>query len=122
MAVVKYTGNDTNIHCLATDGSGYATLALLNAAGKVAFPGVPPHPSAVVMRTEDGSGGAGARFYFRINGDTAPADATTMQLVGNTDQMWTEPGLNPISRECIEVVWFKKETAGDVFSANALYG
>jgi hypothetical protein len=115
---------------LATDGTQYTTLALLQAAGKVAFPGTAHqgiYPMSLALRSEDGSGAAGGRFYFAVNRGTEFSGLASealrdnkAQLVGNSDQVFVYPGVTEVTMEPISNVWIRKLTAGDEVIVQAI--
>lgn len=79
----KNTDNLTTILMIASDGVGYATYALLIAAGKVPWPGLDAGsimPKVIVENLTT----AGNSFAVAWNTLTAPVVANMTQVLGNT--------------------------------------
>ena len=84
----EITPGDTAVHFVASDGSIYATLAALQAAGKTAWPGLDPgcnQAGMLCVRSIAASGSAdGSPFYYATN--TPTAVQTSMTYVSGSGQ------------------------------------
>ena len=113
--VTNFTEAETTWNVLASDGSGYATIAALVAASKTLFPDLPAGMTArdFVVRTRNGVTD-GSPFLFVTNrydvgfgnlADDTARDAVAIFTSGG-GQQFTEPGP-------IRTVWVRKTVAGD---------
>lgn len=128
----KATTAVTTWGILATDGVLYTTLALLLAAGKTAFPDPNLWPGAmpkdVVLRSEDGFGSSGGRFYYKLTppstftggSSTETTRDNQSQLVGNADQAYSVGEGNDCPQN-ISQVWVRKLAATDIISVSVKY-
>lgn len=107
---------------VATDGTTYATITLLKAAGKTAFPGLEQYglyPSALVITTTASGGGPGSEVDFRTNvPDTPP---TSGVVVHGSGQQFIRNGFNPTGRNLISNIEIVSKTSGDSVRIAALY-
>lgn len=112
--IVKYTTNSTSVVVIASDGTGYATIAALLAAGKKCYPGLDAGMdlSNLTVYTEDGAGGDGDPVYYTTNQTTAPTTAT-MRMVSGGGQKFTVEGVNRKNLIPIRNVWISKTTGTD---------
>lgn len=106
--VAKFSASSTAYHVIATDGSDYATIALLLAAGKTPFPGVDVgiELGALAIVCTNGSDAAGSPIRVKLNSATAPSSGTGQWMPGGAIVVWN-PGI-------VSSVWISKTVAGDV--------
>ena len=119
--VIPVTGAVTD-GILATDGTTYATLTLLHAAGKTAAPGYDQYgiyPSGVAITTVAGGGGPGSQINCRTNvPDTPP---TVGFPVHGSGQQFIRNGFNPTGRYLLSNVEIVSKTAGDTAYFSFMY-
>lgn len=118
--VVEYSTSNAAWAVLATDGTGYSTLAALIAAGKTPFPNLEPGQKAahlVLVTRASGVYTLGAACLFRTNQTVAPALGILI-LSGVT---YSYPGVSMTDRITIDNVWVYKQTAGDVVNVCVIY-
>lgn len=132
----KYTGGTTwvvlAINPTTYAVTGYASLALLNAAGARAFPALDPGMFAahLVLQTEDNSDNAvaGAGCYVAINrgaefsGLASDAARDAVATVIPTSVILTWPAWNPVSVIPVSNVWVRLKTGTDLFHCTAIIG
>ena len=110
VAVEDSYSTDTNWHIVATDGTGYATLAALKAAGKKPFGCAGLDPGlffqVVNVTTDNGSAGTSSGGYIAFNRTVAPA--STPQGEG-----FMSPGLNRTYPGRFWNVWVQKLATTD---------
>lgn len=97
----------TTWQMLATDGTGYATYAALQAAARTPWPGLDPGADLQILnaRSENAAGADGSSFYIRFNTTVAPIDDEA-ELVSGSGQVLPIPGP-------IRTVWIRKLTGAD---------
>lgn len=104
----------------ASDGTPYASIALLQAAGKVVFPDFPPGIKSghlVLVSHATGAVTLGAGFNFRTNLAVAPTFGTLV-LAGVT---YSYPGVSQVEKIIIDSVWTKQSVAGDYINMTCIY-
>jgi hypothetical protein len=112
---------DTSIRILASDGSSYTTLALLEAAGKIPFPGLDPGMNLgklSVRSIATGGTSDGSAFYYLIS-QTQPSSTANMKYVsggGQERQMGSDKSLG---NELLMLwqLWFAMSVGTDIFES-----
>lgn len=105
-----YSANNTSWAIIATDGTGYASYALLVAAGKTPFPGAPTDfplglPNMLVRNVNQAGTG---------DGGTVAVITNTLQTPSAEDDLLAGSGQTLIYQdECVKSVWVKKTTGTD---------
>ena len=131
--VVHVTTNATTWGVVAEDGTLYTTLALLAAAGKSAWPNLTDgeHPESIELSCENGSGAAGAAFYFARNKGAAFSSLANEGLRDNqgdllygSGQKESIPGVNFRLGTFVPTynIWVRKTTGGDEVILKAVRG
>lgn len=114
---------DTAFHILATDGSGYASLAALKAAGKIPFPNLEPgQPVGRLLVRSIATGGtaAGSPFYFQLNpqgttiNPTPPVQGSSPLVDGSGQTLSGGYGF-------VNQVWIAKTVSSDLVEVRAEY-
>jgi hypothetical protein len=102
--------NTTDWHVVATDGTGYASLAALTAAGKAPLGTKDPGLFWLVvnMSADNGSEGASSGFFIAFNQITAPVAAPQ-------GVEYVAPGMNKTEPTSFNNVWVKKSVGTDRF-------
>lgn len=87
--------------------TGYATLAALQAAGDLPFPGLQGTPiQYCLLKCENGLAADGSGFYYRKGGTIAPASDDEGMFISGAGQA--------IQIACpVWLLWVRKATAGD---------
>ena len=115
--IAQYSTSSTSWEVVATDGTGYSTLAALTAAGKTPFGVTAIGPGATIgqltIRTENG-GADGSPMWYQING-SAPSGTGSAEFVSGSGQTIIDsPGQ-------MLIIWVQKTTAGDTVILQAKY-
>lgn len=110
-----FTTNTTSWQILASDMTGYSTLAAVTAAGKVPWPGLDSgmYLSTLAVKCENGSAADGSPFYIAYNQGTAPVDDQAI-LVSGSGQTLVFNGVNLThSGPMIKCIWVRKTVGTD---------
>ena len=112
---IKDATSSTAWQCLASDGSGYASLAALAAAGKRLFPGLDAGGflQRCILSSEGITGSGGGAFYVALNLSTQPVDDSVGILV--------LPGTVFEFRGKVYNIWFRKLASSDKIVADGRY-
>ena len=131
---ITFETNSTAWAFLATDGTGYASLALLQAAGKVAWPsgafdqGIDCLHLIMANCATGNAAAVGSGFYFAINrgpefaalaNDEARDDVAFPVFSGQT---FTYPGVNRVDSLIVSCVAVRKTVGTDELSLLAVTG
>lgn len=117
---VRFTTNTTAWVVLATDGTGYASLSALSAAGKTALPGrVQTQPADIIVHCENGSGSPGGALYvafdkgaaFAALGSDELRDQEAIPLASGLSL--SKDVLRPDSHFALYNIWVRKTTGTD---------
>lgn len=116
---------DTSIRILASDGSSYTTLALLQAAGKTPFPGLDPGMNLGKLSTRSiATGGTadGSPFSFLYN-QAKPASIAAMKYQSGSGQERQEGSTKSLGNELFMLweLWFAMSVGTDIFEATFEY-
>lgn len=116
--VVHFSEAEATWNVIASDGVGYATLALLLAAGKVPWPGGDlvklSIGTTLGISSEDANGNNGDDFFFAVNkGDADFGDLANDGLRDNLAQRCAAGGQVRHRPGRIMNVWVRKLTAAD---------
>ncbi len=117
--VIEITTGGTGWKIIATDATSYDTLALLLAAGKVAWPALDPGEKLqhlVLVARATGAVTLGSGFYFRTNLATAPTYGALV-LAGVT---YSYPGMTPVERIIVDNLWIKQSAASDIINITGI--
>jgi hypothetical protein len=110
-----FTTSTASWKVLASDMTGYDTLAAVASAGKVPWPGLDAgmNLSTLAVKCENGSSADGSPFYIAYNQASAPTDDQAI-LVSGSGQTLVWNGVNLThSGPMIHNIWVRKTTAGD---------
>ena len=122
MRTKHFTTSTTAWRILASDMTGYDSLALLLADGKTPYPGLDAgmHPESLIVRTEDGSGADGAAFYVAFNrgADFAALANDGLRdneghLISGSGQQFIRGGRGIITFRTLWNVWIRKLTGAN---------
>jgi len=72
--VIQDSDTTTSWHVIASDGTGYTSFALMQAAGKLPWPNLPGGSmvNALSLEALAAAGGAGSQIYYAWNTVTTP--------------------------------------------------
>lgn len=122
--VVHYADNSTVWEMIAEDGTGYTTLALMQAAGKLPYPAIAQFGQTLehlTLRSINNANADGSQFYYALPSDSsafeglvsdAARDAVA-NFCSGSGQTRTEPGFNGVSKRPISCVWCRKTVGTD---------
>ena len=106
----QYSTSSTSWEVIASDGTGYTSLASLASAGKTPFgvTAIGPGASLGQLRLSTvNSGAAGSPFWYQFNAGTQPSNDSAAGFNEGSGQITIEsPGQ-------ILCVWVQKTTGGD---------
>jgi hypothetical protein len=105
LAIVQDTDAVTTWHVVATDGTGYASVAAIIAAGKRPWPFLPGGSmvNALSLESIAAAGGAGSQFYYAWNTTTTPTTGVSVVT-----------GVRQVSPGMVYNLWIMKTVATDV--------
>ncbi len=125
MLVTEATPTDTAIRILASDGTSYTTKALLDAAGKVPWPGLDPGMNLGKLSVRSLAAGGvtnGSGFNYIIN-QTKPGSIATMKFVSGGGQERQSGSTKSFGNELSMVwqLWFAMSVNTDILEATFEY-
>lgn len=105
-----FSDNSTSWNLLATDGTGYASYALLLAANKTPFPGSPSNfplglPNMLVRNVNQAGTGDGGTVAIITNTLNTPTQEDDLLAGSGQTLVYTD--------EAVKSVWVKKTTGTD---------
>lgn len=134
-SAITFSENETTWNVLCTDMSGYASIALAQAAGKTIWPsgafspGVYASHLILAVQTSADTATAGAGAFFAVNREDAgfadlatDADRDAVATPIFSGQTFSYPGVSLTDTIPISSVWCRKTAGTNLFSATAITG
>ena len=121
MLVTENAPTDTSIRILASDGTSYTTLALLEAAGKQPWPALDPGMNLGKLSVRSLAAGGvtnGSGFNYIIN-QTKPSAISSMKFVSGGGQERQSGSTKAFGNDLLMVwqLWFAMSVATDILEA-----